>query len=63
MEISFTRHSRPAFLAFGLSGLAAFAAAAGIAEAKDLVSGQAVKLAAPLKVAPRSTVALWQGGK
>jgi len=32
-----------------------------IAEAKELVSGSTVKLDAPLKVAPRSTVVLWFG--
>ena len=36
---------------------------AGIAEAKELVSGKMVKLAAPLPVAPRSTVVLWFGEK
>jgi hypothetical protein len=34
---------------------------AGIAAAKELVSGKMLKLAAPLKVAPRSTVVLWFG--
>ena len=34
---------------------------AGIAEAKELVSGKTVKLDAPLKVAPRSTVVLYFG--
>jgi hypothetical protein len=32
-------------------------------EAKELVSGKTVKLAAPLKVAPRSTIVLWLGAK
>jgi hypothetical protein len=32
---------------------------AGVAEAKELVSGQTVKLGASLKVAPRSTLVLW----
>jgi len=36
---------------------------AGIAAAKELVSGKTVKLAAPQKVGPRSTVVLWLGGK
>ena len=34
---------------------------AEIFDAKELVSGKVVKLAAPLKVAPRSTVVLWLG--
>lgn len=34
---------------------------AGVGEAKELVSGQTMKLTAPLKVAPRSTVVLWLG--
>ena len=33
----------------------------GVSEAKELVSGKTVKLAAPLKVAPRSTVVLYFG--
>ena len=33
----------------------------GASEAKELVSGKSVKLAAPLKVAPRTTVVLWFG--
>ena len=33
----------------------------GAGEAKELVSGKTVKLTAPLKVAPRSTVVLWFG--
>lgn len=33
----------------------------GLSEAKELVSGKRLKLAAPLKVAPRSTVVLWFG--
>ena len=34
---------------------------AGVSEAKELVSGKTLPLAAPLKVAPRSTVVLWFG--
>lgn len=34
---------------------------AGVGEAKELVSGKTVKLAGPLKVAPRSTVVLLFG--
>ncbi len=36
---------------------------AGVSTAKELVSGKMVKLDAPVKVAPRSTVVLWFGGK
>jgi hypothetical protein len=35
----------------------------GIDEAKELVSGKTLKLAAPIPVAPRSTVVLWLGTK
>ena len=33
----------------------------GVSEAKELVSGKIVKLDAPLKIAPRSTVVLYFG--
>ena len=36
---------------------------AGVAEAKELVSGKTLKLDAPLKVTPRSTIVLWLGTK
>lgn len=34
---------------------------AGVAQARELISGKVVPLAAPLRVGPRSTVVLWLG--